>query len=135
MCVYQCVFYSMLGNFLMLLNWSFFLLLEIWIVFWFQFCDFQKTVLRNAFLQFFLLALWISSSLVSPSHAMATVFDCGSGMQTRLRRSIFIICLRSVTKSAGPSLLPCRGRCLLENIPVHCSVSRHLAYFFFSLFL
>jgi hypothetical protein len=53
-------------------------------VFWFQFCDFQKTVLRNAFLQFFLLALWISSSLVSPSHAMATVFDCGSGMQTRL---------------------------------------------------
>ncbi len=62
----------------------FFLLLEIWIVFWFQFCDFQKTVLRNAFLQFFLLALWISSSLVSPSHAMATVFDCGSGMQTRL---------------------------------------------------
>jgi hypothetical protein len=59
----------------------FFLLLEIWIVFWFQFCDFQKTVLRNAFLQFFLLALWISSSLVNPSHAMATVFDCGSGMQ------------------------------------------------------
>ncbi len=85
MCVYECAcFTACLETFDASGSVLFLLLLEIWIVFWFQFCDFQKTVLRNAFLQFFLLALWISSSLVSPSHAMATVFDCGSGMQTRL---------------------------------------------------
>jgi hypothetical protein len=84
-CVYECAcFTACLETFDASGSVLFLLLLEIWIVFWFQFCDFQKTVLRNAFLQFFLLALWISSSLVSPSHAMATVFDCGSGMQTRL---------------------------------------------------
>lgn len=54
-----------------------------WIVFWFQFCDFKETNLRNIFFQFFLFKLCISSLLVSPlcfcslsSYMCSTKFDC-----------------------------------------------------------